>query len=78
MTSQTIEYESVTMEVKGRYLPLVPARTNALPENCYPAEGGYIEDGEIFVGGQQIDHILSSPVQEDIFNLAWMTWSMER
>ena len=35
--------------VRGYAWPLIPARTDGLPEDCSPAEGGEIEDVEMFM-----------------------------
>lgn len=38
--------EEFVFKITGTYIPYVPARTNDIPERCYPAEGGYAEDLE--------------------------------
>ena len=40
------EYE---LTIKGYAEPLVPGKTHGLPENCYPAEGGYGELEEVCI-----------------------------
>ena len=46
-----------TLEVVIRYdiEPYVPARISGPPEDCYPAEGGYISDIHVTVAGVTID-----------------------
>jgi hypothetical protein len=40
--------DSVTVE--AHFSPYVPAFTSGKPEDCYPAEGGEIEDLHVFHG----------------------------
>lgn len=41
---EEIEHE---VEVRGTVTPFVPAKISGPPENCYPAEGGEVEDIEV-------------------------------
>jgi len=34
---------TITVKVRVHVTPLIPAKTDGPPENCYPAEGGEIE-----------------------------------
>lgn len=42
-TQVTIEIGGQELRVDIDYTPLVPAKTDGPPENCYPEEGGEIE-----------------------------------
>jgi hypothetical protein len=49
MRSFTIEivYEGFKLRVKGTVSPYIPAKTNCLPEDSHPAEGGLEEINEV-------------------------------
>ena len=34
---------TVTFKVRASAEPITPAKTDGPPENCYPAEGGWVE-----------------------------------
>jgi hypothetical protein len=44
--SDTIELEVL---IEFDYVPFVPARTMGPPEDCYPAEGGFVEVNAVYV-----------------------------
>jgi hypothetical protein len=50
------EDEDIELHITARVLPSTPARTNCLPEDCYPSEAGLVdilrieEDGEPWEG----------------------------
>jgi len=39
-----------TVQVGAQFSPYVPAFTSGLPEDCYPAEGGELEDLHVLQG----------------------------
>jgi hypothetical protein len=43
-----------TVQVGAQFSPYVPAFTSGLPEDCYPAEGGEIEDLWVYLDGEDI------------------------
>ena len=45
MSERTIDIclDDIELEVSGDYDPYVPAKTNCLPEDSHPEEGGYFE-----------------------------------
>ncbi|HEY5797687.1 MAG TPA: hypothetical protein VIU82_22005 [Bosea sp. (in: a-proteobacteria)] len=40
----TRDGEDIDLEIEYEVADLVPGRTYGLPEDCYPAEGGEVED----------------------------------
>jgi len=50
-------------EVVGHVSRIVPARVSGPPEDCYPAEGGEVEDMTITLDGQKFDQSEFSPKQ---------------
>lgn len=42
----TRDGQELDVEIRGDLLPYRPARTSGPPEQCSPAEGGYVEDVE--------------------------------
>jgi hypothetical protein len=48
-------YREIELTVAYEIEPYVPARISGPPEDCYPAEGGYVEDMTVTVGGQPFE-----------------------
>ena len=48
------------------YSPLIPAKTNAAPENCYEDEGGEIEIIMLQVGSNDATFLLEYKLLEEI------------
>ena len=42
------------LRVEARFSPYVPAYTSGLPEDCYPAEGGELEELVVCLGNKDI------------------------
>ena len=42
------EGPTVELEVRGSFSAYIPAKVSGPPENCYPAEGGELEDMQVF------------------------------
>jgi len=46
----------LVFEIEGNLTPYVPARTYGPPEDCYPAEGGQLEEYQVtLIGGTEYD-----------------------
>jgi hypothetical protein len=59
-------WKGINLDVQARYYPGLPAKTNALPENCYPEEYPEIEIKSIFANGVSADWLLDSEFLEEI------------
>lgn len=73
--TESIVYNGIEMEVTGDYLELIPATMytrNGDPGN--PAEGGYIDDASISIGGVDVTDILDESCRAEIETLAWEQW----
>lgn len=46
MSIESVEVNQVVFELDVTYSPYVPAKIDALPEDCYPDEGGELEGFE--------------------------------
>jgi len=66
--SETGTVRGIEFTVTGPFLPYVPGRVNAPPEDCYPPEGGCFEEYAITVGDDEIDvtDVLDADVETEI------------
>ena len=64
--------DEYTCDCTGRCVPYIPAKIDCLPEDSYPAEGGYVEDLEVFIGKECINDYLTedklSYIEDDMMN----------
>ena len=60
------EYE-LSLTLKGDWTPRREAKLNALPENCYPAESGELDNLEVFLGPINITNHLANSDRESLF-----------
>jgi hypothetical protein len=74
--SVTVHYgaSDTPLEVTGDYLPHVRGVYSGPPENCYPDEGGYVEDYAIKIEGQEVTDLLDEAIKSDIVAIAWVAW----
>lgn len=49
------EVEEIEVELSAHVTPYVPARTHGDPDDCYPAEGGEVEDLKATVDGKPFE-----------------------
>lgn len=49
------ELEEKEYEVSGHVSAIIPARLYGPPEDCYPAEGGEVEDITVTLAGKEVD-----------------------
>jgi hypothetical protein len=54
-----------TVQVGAQFSPYVPAFTSGLPEDCYPAEGGEIEDLWVYLDGEDITKTVDATFKGD-------------
>ncbi len=65
------EEVEIKVEISGAPVSYLPAKTSGPPENCYPAEGGYVEDiVATFRDGKMLRDIPLTEDEIDIFNEA--------
>jgi hypothetical protein len=57
--SVEVRYKDFDFIVKGSWVEYVPGRYSGPPERCYPSEGGYIEEEDIFIGSKSVISILN-------------------
>jgi len=71
MQSVVIVLNNIELEIKGTLVPFVKGRSNGPPEQCYPDEGGYIEDVEVWHAKEDITSLLSDDILEDVTDIAY-------
>jgi hypothetical protein len=59
-----VTVRGVVLTVTGDYEREVPAKTNAEPDECYPAEGGTFEITAVDCGGQDITELVDYRMDE--------------
>jgi hypothetical protein len=57
-----------TVQVGAQFSPYVPAFTSGLPEDCYPAEGGEIEDLWVYLDGEDITKTVDATFKGDHYD----------
>lgn len=65
-----IEYNGITFQFSGQWIPYVPPKITADPYNSEPAEGGYFDDWKIVYNGHDWTDSLSEDVINGIIKLA--------
>jgi len=65
-----IIYKGTELDVHGEFVPYVPARTNCLPEDATPPEGGYFELETIYHHDDDVTELLES-CHDDINEVAY-------
>ena len=58
--------DNVTVE--AYFSPYVPAFTSGAPEDCYPAEGGEIEDLWVYLDGEDITKTVDATFKGDHYD----------
>jgi len=67
-----ITYKGTELDIHGELVPYVPERTNCLPEDATPPEGGYFELETIYHYDDDITDLLE-PYFDEINNIAYET-----
>jgi len=57
-----------TVQVGAQFSPYVPAFTSGLPEDCYPAEGGELEDLWVYLDGEDITKTVDATFKGDHYD----------
>ena len=57
-----------TVQVGAQFSPYVPAFTSARPEDCYPAEGGELEDLWVYLDGEDITKTVDATFKGDHYD----------
>ena len=75
MTTVTVSFHDVELEVTGAFTPATPARIYAPAEDCYPAEDGEADIEMICIGGVDVTWLLQSVLNDSdaryIADTAW-------
>jgi len=59
-----VTVRGVVLTVTGDYEREIPAKTNAEPDDCHPAEGGTFEVTAVDCGGQDITELVDYRMDE--------------
>jgi len=57
-----------TVQVGAQFSPYVPAFTSGLPEDCYPAEGGELEDLWVYLDGEDVTKTVDATFKGDHYD----------